>query len=143
MRHFRQVPDSRELASKSLFCTWRALRPAKTDTVQGEWDNRLEQEEDPLSCLNPAIPSRADQNRSSIGTWHSVSMLGLRMHRFWSKIRGIRSEGEESNHDQHVLVPKYEVRDEPVPAAAGSHNSADQQVRYVGFGIGGAGNIRR
>jgi hypothetical protein len=70
-------------------------------------------------------------------------MLDLRIHRLWYKIRGIRSEGEEGNHDQHVLVPKSELRDETVPAAAGSQISADQQVRYVGFGIGGAGNIRR
>lgn len=71
-------------------------------------------------------------------------MLGLWLHRFWFRIRGTAPDTEESNQDQHLLLPKVEFKRELLSAALlESQNLGEQEMRYVGFGIGGAGNIRR
>ncbi|KAJ5125846.1 hypothetical protein N7448_005161 [Penicillium atrosanguineum] len=68
----------------------------------------------------------------------------LWMHRFWSKIRGTGPKEEEGSQDQHLLLSKVECMRELLPAAIpGSQNLGEQEMKYVGFGIGGAGNIRR
>ncbi|KAJ6127134.1 hypothetical protein N7523_002746 [Penicillium sp. IBT 18751x] len=71
-------------------------------------------------------------------------MPRLWMNRFWFKIRSSWLEKDEGNQDQHGLLPRAECRRELSSAAIlGLRSSGEQDVRYVGFGIGGAGNIRR
>lgn len=64
------------------------------------------------------------------------------------KVRGTDAEREkEGDEGSDVLLPDngHGINEKPRPlslATAGS-NPEQPSVRYVGFGIGGAGNIRR
>lgn len=81
-------------------------------------------------------------HRIRFGTNTAGRMFSLWMRRSWLKRLVTRSEGEESNQDRQALLPKT-AHDWKTIRRPRNQKVDNRPVRYMSFGIGGAGNIRR